>query len=340
MTAGTSSNSLPCTVPYQGPDRLTTLPAEILQSVASNMGRKSLLRLRLANRSACAKTNHNFLHTFLHTVIISTTKSGIKRGLRGLQIENPNTATKVVKFTQPYSLNDDDDVAVFGSGSKSRPYYTQSDTPSKGDIKALVKHMPNVNTIVMRDDTLESEVPQFLCRSLTAAPHIQLTDLTIHGAKLSGKVLIGLLSAHKKTLRSVVLRNIHATDGPFVKEMIETLSSVFGLTTLVIERIGEDPDSLTPFTCSLSGLGDDDASGVENSGSCPHCDESQYFTLFYECYVLWSMHGHLAVEMGLQHILGQISKSRFSGSGSFWSKVAVCCLFNIIAFAENYTACF
>jgi hypothetical protein len=262
MTAGTSSNSLPCTVPYQGPDRLTTLPAEILQSVASNMGGKSLLRLRLANRSACAKTNHNFLHTFLHTVIISTTKSGIKRGLRGLQIENPNTATKVVKFTQPYSLNDDDDVAVFGSGSKSRPYYTQSDTPSKGDIKALVKHMPNVNTIVMRDDTLESEVPQFLCRSLTAAPHIQLTDLTIHGAKLSGKVLIGLLSAHKKTLRSVVLRNIHATDGPFVKEMIETLSSGFGLTTLVIERIGEDPDSLTPFTCSLSGLGDDDASGV------------------------------------------------------------------------------
>jgi hypothetical protein len=242
-------------------------------------------------------------------VIISTTKSGIKRGLRGLQIENPNTGTKVVKFTQPYSLNDDDDVVVFGSGSKSRPYYSQSDTPSKGDIKALVKHMPNVNTIVMRDDTLESKVPQFLCRALTVAPRIQLTDLTIHGAKLSGKVLIGLLSAHKKTLRSLVLRNIHVTDGPFVKEMIETLSSGFELTTLVIERIGEDPDSLTPFTCSLSGLGDDDASGVENSGSCPHCDESQYFTLFYECYVLWSMHGHLAVEMGLQHILGQISKS-------------------------------
>jgi hypothetical protein len=41
--------------------------------------------------------------------------------LRALQIENPNTATKVVKFTQPYGLNDDDGVVVFGSGSKSRP---------------------------------------------------------------------------------------------------------------------------------------------------------------------------------------------------------------------------
>jgi hypothetical protein len=121
MTAGTLSNSLRCTIPYQGPDRLTTLPAEILQSVASNLGGKSLQRLRLVNRSACAKTTFEFVHTFLHSVTISTTKSGIKRSLRALQIENPNTATKVVKFTQPYGLNDDDGVVVFGSGSKSRP---------------------------------------------------------------------------------------------------------------------------------------------------------------------------------------------------------------------------
>jgi hypothetical protein len=243
------------------------------------------------------------VHTFLHSVTISTTKSGIKRSLRALQIENPNTATKVVKFTQPYGLNDDDGVVVFGSGSNSRPYYTHANIPSKGDIKAVIKHMPNVNTIVMRDDTLKSEVPQFLCQALTAAPRMQSTDLIIHGAKLSGKVLIGLLSAQKKTLRSLVLRNVHSTDGPFVKKMIETLSSGFGLTDLIIERIGEDPDSLTPFTSTLSGGHD----GVANQGSCPDCDEPHYFSLFYTSCVLWDMHGHLAVELGLEHILGQIS---------------------------------
>jgi hypothetical protein len=62
------------------------------------------------------------------------------------------------------------------------------------------------------------------------------------------------------------------------------------------------------FTCTLSGL-EDGFSGVANQGSCSDCDEPGYFTLFYESYVFWDMHGHLAVEMGLQHILGQIFKS-------------------------------
>jgi hypothetical protein len=303
MTVGTSSNSLPSKVPYKGPDRLTTLPAEILQNVASNLGGKSLQRLRLANRAACDKTTYNFVHTFLHNRFISTSKSGMKRGLRALQIENPNTATKVVKFTQPYSLIEDDDVAVYGSGSKSSPYYTHADIPSKGDIKAVVKHMPNVNTIVIKDMTLESKVPQFICRALLAAPRTQLTDLTIDGARLSGQTLVGLLSAHKKTLCKLVIRNVHSTDGKFVKELIETLNSGFGLTELIIESVGEDPDSLKPFSSTLPSGAD----GIASNGSCADCDEPQSFTLCYTHYVLWAMHGHLAVELGLDHILGQIS---------------------------------
>jgi hypothetical protein len=308
MTAGTSSNSLHSTIPYKGPDRLTTLPAEILQNVASNLGGKSLQRLRLANRSACDKITYNFVHTFLHSRVISTTKSGIESGLRALQIENPSTATKVVKFTQPYGLYGNADVVVFGSGSKSRPYRTHANIPSMGDIKAVVKHMPNVNTLVIKDVGLESEVPQSLCRALAAAPRMQLTGLTIDGARLSGKVLINLLHAHKRTLRSLVIRWVHSTDGLFVKKMIETLSSPgFNLTELTIDNIGEGEDrhNLTPFMCTLLGT----HNGVSLNANSPDCDTWQQCTLFYQPYVLWAMHGHRAVEMGLEHILNQISEN-------------------------------
>jgi hypothetical protein len=93
------------TVSNTGPDRLTTLPAGLLQQVASNLSAHSILALRTMNKTAAAHTFPNFVQTCLHSLTIETTKAGVKQALECLQTQGASQATTHVIFTSPPTAN-------------------------------------------------------------------------------------------------------------------------------------------------------------------------------------------------------------------------------------------
>lgn len=277
--------------PYTGPDRLSALPMEIMQRVVSNLNANDIRNMRLANRTTCTKNTFDFVKNCLHSLKIDFSKVGFRRGLHNLQIDFASTATKQVTFIQAKDSN-----GYIANGSRPN---TRVNIPSNADIKAVVNNLPNVNTIVIRDTTKQSIVPQALCHALSMAPRTQLGDLTIDGCTMSSKVLISFLKAHSKTLRYLVLRDIRCTDGAFANKLFTALSSGFGLTRLIIDSLYQDKNAVVVGAPQrvLSALR---LRCIKFENTCSECGNSQTYTLDG---TLASMTGHRGVELGLAKIL-------------------------------------
>jgi hypothetical protein len=206
--------------PYTGPDLVTALPAEIFQTMASNLGFEDVKALRLTNKAAAAKSEFN-LRACRHSFAVEMTKDGIRRGLHNLQ-----TQYLSVSVTQ----------VIFETSEAQRSAHV--DFPVNGDVKALLDHLPNVTTVIVRDWTFQGVgATQIICDALAAAPRAKLTHLTIQKCALTFQGLKDLLNAHRQTLRYLVLGYVYLTDSPFTYAFLSTLKTDFGLTRVVLGHI-------------------------------------------------------------------------------------------------------
>jgi hypothetical protein len=217
--------------PYSGPDLMTVLPTEIFQGISSSLDADSIKALRLTNKAAAAKSQHNFVTTCRQSLTIDMTKAGIRRGLHVLQSEFVSASTKHVTFTT-FSTRDE----WLRNGSRPN---ARAKLPANGDVKGILDHTPNVASIVLRDPTFGSIVPQVICKALATSPRAKLTDLFIDGCTIDCKTLQNLLYAHRSTLRYLVLRNLSVTNGDLTYAMLSKLGTDFGLTRLVLDRLND-----------------------------------------------------------------------------------------------------
>jgi hypothetical protein len=124
-----------------GPDRLTSLPMELMQQVASNLSAHSVMALRITNKTAAAKTFTNFVETCLYSLTIQTTTAGVNYALRFLKFRGASKATTHVTFTAPPT--------IYGPRSTSL-----AGVPSQADLQTLMAQLPNAVSIMIRDNTL------------------------------------------------------------------------------------------------------------------------------------------------------------------------------------------
>lgn len=203
--------------PYDGPDLVTALPAEILQRIASNLDAASIKALRLANKAAAVKCEFD-LRASRHIATVEMTKDGIRRGLHKLQSQYVKTSIEQVVLktssTEHGILQDGDD----------------------DDVKALSDHVSYATTIALEGITCQSTT-HIICDTFAAAPRANLTRLTISGCTLSFQVLKDILNAHRQTLRYLGLKDISLTDSPFTYEFLTELSTNFGFTQLALDQM-------------------------------------------------------------------------------------------------------
>lgn len=212
---------------YSGPDLMTALPTEVFQGIASFLDADSIKALRLTNKAAAVRSKFN-LRACRHSLNVKMTKVGIRRGLHNLQWKCVNASVKEVTFK----------TYITGRGmlrNGARPN-ARRNIPIDGDVKALLDHIPNVTTIMLRGYARPG-IPEIICNALTAAPRAKLTYLVIDGCDLKFQVLKNLLNAHRQTLRQLILRDILLTDSPFTYSFLNTLKTDFGLTLVVLEKI-------------------------------------------------------------------------------------------------------
>jgi hypothetical protein len=210
------------------PDRLTSLPVELLQQVASNLSPCSIMALRTTNKAAATKAFTNFVGTCLRSMTIRTTKVDVKQALEHLQIEGTNKAITHVTFMCIKSIS-------------------LADIPSQAELKALLAQLPNATSITIRQNTLLSVSSWGICSLLTTTS-TPLTELTIDGCALPGFAVLRLLRAHSRTLSYVALRNVHllTRTTPWDKILTMLLTNR-SLDRLVLHSLSEG--DTTPLCC-------------------------------------------------------------------------------------------
>lgn len=240
---------------YTGPYLLTALPTELMQNVVSNLDAKSIQALRITNKAAAAKCHFSYVKTNLHSLKIDMTKIGMRRGLTNLKQDFVSETTKQVTFATSSTH-----MGTLTNGARRG---ARVNSPAKGDLDAILHHMPNVTAIVVRDTSYDntifttigygpaslnrnslrrdtrcnSVVPQSVCTALAAALRTNLRDLTIDGCSISAKTLKSLLLAHRKTLRYLVLRDVIFTDRSFTHAFLKTLAEDFCLDRFVLDGV-------------------------------------------------------------------------------------------------------
>jgi len=213
------------TSPSTGPDRLTSLPAELLQQVASYLSPYSVMALRITNKAASDKTFINFIETCLHSLTVQTTAPGVKFALRSLKIQGASKATTRMTFMYPPTTDSLRSTSLAG-------------IPSQADLKALLAQLPNATSITIRDNTAHGLNVWKLCSALTTTP-TKLTHLTLDSCAMPGSTLLQLLSAGSETLSYVALRNIHLTDSTSFKTVLLLLVQSCSLNRLVLDSLSK-----------------------------------------------------------------------------------------------------
>jgi hypothetical protein len=210
------------------PDRLTSLPAELLHQVASNLSPCSIMALRTTNKAAAAKTSTNFVGTCLRSMTIRTTKVDVKQALEHLQIDGTNKAVTHVTFMCIKSIS-------------------LADIPTQAELKALLAQLPNATSITIREKTILSVSSWGICSLLTTTS-TPLTELTIDRCALPGAAVFQLLRAHSGTLSYVALRNVHlfTRTTPWNK-ILTMLLTARSLDRLVLHSLSEG--DTTPLCC-------------------------------------------------------------------------------------------
>jgi hypothetical protein len=209
------------------PDRLTSLPTELLQQVASNLSPCSVMALRSTNKAAAAKTFTNFVETCLRSMTIHTTKVGVQQALKHLQTNGANKATTHVTFI-PHATDNLGSTLCAG-------------IPSQADLQTLLAQLPNAASITIRDGSEHGLGMNGyrMCLALTATS-THLTGLTLDGCALPGSTLLQLLSTHSGTLRYVALRNVQLlTTGTPFKTTLTMLATDCSLDRLVLDTLSE-----------------------------------------------------------------------------------------------------
>lgn len=197
-------------------DHLTALPTELLQQVASHLSAHSIIALRTMNRAAAAKTFPNFVQTCLHGLTVQTTKVGVKQAMEFLRIEGASKVIIHVTFTSPATAD-----IVKGS--------SPAGLPSPAEFKALLAQLPNATAVTILDNTTHS-FPAYNLACILATRPVQLTELTLDGCAMPNLTLNRLLFAHSKTLRYLVLRNVHLS----TKRTSSSPSSFKSILTMLI----------------------------------------------------------------------------------------------------------
>lgn len=206
-----------------GSDRLTSLPAELLQQVASNLSAHSIMALRSTNKAAATKTFTNFVDICFYHLPVQTTKAGINQALEDLQIQGASKATTHVTFTS--------DLTNDGHRSK-----LIASTPSQASLKALPAQLPKLTSITIRDGTTHGLNTWNICCAI-ASTSIQLTELTLDSCAVPGSTLLRLLNTHCATLTYVAFRGLQLTDSTAVKTVIMKLPSAQLLDRVVLDSL-------------------------------------------------------------------------------------------------------
>jgi hypothetical protein len=282
--------------PYSGPDLITTLPTELLERIGSSLDTDSIKALRLTNRDAAAKTHFLFVKTCYQSVTIDMTKIGVRRALLCLRSNFVSISVKHMSFT-----------SFITSAQWVRKGFRPNspvDLPANSDIERVLNHLPNVDTVVLRDINCISVVSQAVCEALAAAPRAKLTDLTLDGCIISKKTLQDLLNAHRQTLRYLCISNVTVTEGSFTYTFLNTLKD-FGLTRLVLDHIVNNRGKHFRVykEARLRGIrmGSHRYEGVQvHEYDCGKCEKLQRYLLREESA---SMTGHAGVQEGIAKIL-------------------------------------
>ncbi|KAM0715409.1 hypothetical protein Q7P37_008907 [Cladosporium fusiforme] len=192
--------------PYPGPDRLTSLPTELL-----------------TNDSANSKTFFNFVKSCLHTLTIEGTTVGLKQKFHNLQIQWADASTRQVMFTLPsMSFR-----KIGGYRGDSR-----ANTASSRHIQAVLDKVPNVTDITLRPGLTDSMI----------GPKAGTLCLTSLNALADNRGMLLALRRAKNIPESslrLTLRRVEFTEGSEVLDLLAMIRDELKLTRLVFDSIHE-----------------------------------------------------------------------------------------------------